>query len=68
MLGDLAGPTALVLAGWTAYARARPERWAGLLRVLGERADVGTPFVVLLTDQEHQEHVRRDQQDRSDRD
>jgi len=54
VLGDLADPTAVVLVGWTAYARAQPERWAGLLRVLGERADVGaTPFVVLLTDEEH---------------
>lgn len=50
-LGDLAAPTALVLTTWTAYARARPERWERLLPVLGERADHdGTPFVVVLAD------------------
>ncbi len=50
-LGDLVGPTALVLTGWTAYARARPERWAGLLDVLRDRANVPDPaFVVLLVD------------------
>lgn len=47
-LGDLAGPTALVLGGWTAYARARPERWERLLSVLGERAGRGTPALVVL--------------------
>ncbi|MGI3780837.1 MAG: barstar family protein [Janthinobacterium lividum] len=51
-LRDLVRPTALVLAGWTAYARARPERWAGLLHVLRDRAeDADPPFVVLLADQ-----------------
>lgn len=50
-LGDLAGPTALVLAGWTAYARARPERWEQLLHLLQERSDHdATPLVVLLVD------------------
>jgi hypothetical protein len=47
-LGDRAGATALVLGGWSAYAGARPERWAGLLDVLSERRD--PPLVVLLTD------------------
>lgn len=50
-LNDLARPTALVLATWTAYARARPERWAGLLHVLQDRADrPDPPLVVLLAD------------------
>ena len=50
-LGDRTRPTALVLAGWSAYARARPERWAGLLDVLCDRADDADPrLVVLLTD------------------
>ena len=50
-LGDLAGPTALVLGGWSAYARARPERWNRLLDVLADRADApDPPLVVLLTD------------------
>jgi RNAse (barnase) inhibitor barstar len=50
-LADRAVPTAVVLAGWTAYARAQPARWARLLAVLQARADQdGPPFVVLLTD------------------
>jgi RNAse (barnase) inhibitor barstar len=50
-LGDLERPTAVVLAGWSTYARARPERWTGLLHVLRDRAhDPERPFVVLLTD------------------
>ncbi|HEY0239642.1 MAG TPA: barstar family protein [Friedmanniella sp.] len=50
-LRDLPRPTALVLARWTAYARARPERWDRLLHVLRERADqAATPLVVLLVD------------------
>jgi RNAse (barnase) inhibitor barstar len=50
-LGDLVRPTALVLAGWSAYARARPDRWGGLLHVLRDRADEpGQRLVVLLTD------------------
>nr|WP_183341593.1 barstar family protein [Microlunatus antarcticus] len=50
-LGDRVRPTALVLACWTAYARARPERWEHLLQLLQERADQdGPPFVVVLAD------------------
>ena len=50
-LGDRTAPTALVLAGWNAYARTRPERWAGLLDVLADRADDPDPaMVVLLVD------------------
>lgn len=50
-LGDLNRPTALVVAGWTAYATARPDRWHGLLHVLRERADQDSPgLVVLLVD------------------
>lgn len=50
-LGDLGRPTALVLTGWTAYARARPERWDGLLHVLQDRAEDAEPrLVVLLVD------------------
>jgi RNAse (barnase) inhibitor barstar len=50
-LGDLVRPTALVLARWTAYARARPGRWGRLLRVLEARAgSADTLLVVLLAD------------------
>jgi RNAse (barnase) inhibitor barstar len=50
-LADLVRPTALVLAGWTAYATARPERWRRLLHVLEAVADrPEPPLVVLLTD------------------
>ena len=50
-LGELAAPTALVLAGWTAYARVRPERWERLLHVLRDRAhQPPPPLVVLLVD------------------
>lgn len=50
-LGDRTTATALVLSGWSAYARARPERWAGLLDVLADRAhDQVPPLVVVLTD------------------
>jgi RNAse (barnase) inhibitor barstar len=50
-LGDRGRPTALVLSGWSVYARARPERWARLLHVLRDRADdPDRPLVVLLTD------------------
>ena len=50
-LGDRATPTALVLAGWSDYARARPERWNRLLEVFRERADhPDPPLVVLLAD------------------
>lgn len=50
-LGDLVRPTALVLAAWTAYARARAERWRGLLHVLEDAARRSDPpLVVLLTD------------------
>ena len=50
-LGDRVEPTALVLSGWSAYARARPERWVGLLDVLRDRADnPDPPLVVLLAD------------------
>jgi len=50
-LGDLVRPTALVLATWTAYALARPERWERLLGVLEERTGpTDSPLVVLLAD------------------
>lgn len=50
-LGDRTAATALVLGRWSAYARARPERWAGLLDVLRDRADdPDPPLVVLLAD------------------
>lgn len=52
-LADLTAPTALVLAAWSTYARARPERWERLLHVLRERADRDrVAFVVLLADEE----------------
>lgn len=51
VLGDLPRPTALVLAGWSAYARARPERWERLLPVLRDRdRDSGPALLVLLVD------------------
>jgi RNAse (barnase) inhibitor barstar len=51
VLADLARPTALVLAGWTVYATARPERWDRLLHLLSEHARrPGPALVVLLTD------------------
>ena len=50
-LSELAAPTALVLAAWSTYARARPERWERLLHVLRERAGRhGVACVVLLAD------------------
>jgi RNAse (barnase) inhibitor barstar len=50
-LGERVRPTALVLAGWSAYARAHPERWDRLLHVLTERTDgAAVPLVVLLAD------------------
>ena len=57
-LGDRVRPTALVLAGWTAYARARPERWEGLLDVLQARAaHPDRSLVVLLADDVHRAGV-----------
>lgn len=51
VLRDLPRPTALVLAGWSAYARARPERWERLLPVLRDRnRDSGPALLVLLAD------------------
>lgn len=51
VLGDLDRPTALVLARWSMYARARPEQWDRLLLVLKDRASQpDPPFVVLLAD------------------
>jgi RNAse (barnase) inhibitor barstar len=47
-LTDLVEPTALVLADWTVFARARPERWSRILAVLDERAAIAPPFAVLL--------------------
>jgi RNAse (barnase) inhibitor barstar len=48
---DLRRPTALVFAGWTVYARARPERWHRLLHVLQDWAcHPDSRIVVLLTD------------------
>lgn len=50
-LGGLEVPTALVLAGWSTYARARPDRWARLLPLLQDRAaDPDASLVVLLAD------------------
>lgn len=51
VIADLSRPTALVLARWTTYARAHPERWRALLEVLGNRAGQPDPaLVVMLTD------------------
>jgi RNAse (barnase) inhibitor barstar len=50
VLGDLASPTALVLAAWWTYATARPERWSMLLDVLDDRAAGDPPLLVVLTD------------------
>ena len=45
-LGDRVRPTALVLAGWSAYARA--DRWAALLHLLQDRADDPDQLLVVL--------------------
>jgi len=56
VLRDHVGPTALVLARWRVYARARPERFAVLLHLLRDWAtpDPARPSdparLVLLTD------------------
>lgn len=50
VLGDLAAPTALVLAAWWTYATARPERWSMLLDLLQDRAAADPPLLVVLTD------------------
>lgn len=51
VLGDRMVPTALVLARWWVYARARPERWAMLLGLLRDRAEQARPpLVVVLAD------------------
>ncbi|HEY5821845.1 MAG TPA: barstar family protein [Propionibacteriaceae bacterium] len=47
-LTDLELPTALVLADWTRYARARPERWAAILATLTERVEQLPAFAVVL--------------------
>lgn len=50
-LADLVGPTALVLASWTTYARARPERWQALLQLLRDwTSSPSAARLVLLTD------------------
>ena len=48
-LGDLTGPTALVLTDWSAYARAEPVRWRRFLELFADRAGVEPPFAVLLS-------------------
>lgn len=47
-LTDLDRPTAVVLAGWTRLAEARPERWAAILAVLTERCGKPPAFAVVL--------------------
>jgi len=49
VLTDLERPTALVLAEWSTFARARPERWERILAVLSERTEQDPAFAVLLT-------------------
>lgn len=49
-LAEIEQPTALVLAAWWTYARARPERWHRLLELLRERATADPPFLVALAD------------------
>ena len=48
-LGDLTGPTALVLTDWSTYARTEPVRWRRFLELFADRAGVEPPFAVLLT-------------------
>lgn len=51
VLGDREVPTALVLARWWVFARARPERWDALLHLLRARAEQAQPpLVVVLAD------------------
>ena len=56
VLRDRVSPTALVLVGWSVYARARPERWRTLLHLLQDWASPdptrtsGPARVVLLSD------------------
>lgn len=48
VLTDLDRPTAVILADWHRYARARPERWGMILDVLTERGRLTPPFAVVL--------------------
>lgn len=50
VLTDLDGPTALILADWTAYATARPARWSKIVDLLIERTELDPPFAVFLVD------------------
>jgi RNAse (barnase) inhibitor barstar len=47
-LSDLDQPTVLLWDGWGPLARAVPERFPRILRVLYDRSVEGSPFAVLL--------------------
>jgi RNAse (barnase) inhibitor barstar len=47
-LSDLDRPTVLLWDGWGPLARAVPERFPRILRVLHDRSVEGSPFAVLL--------------------
>jgi RNAse (barnase) inhibitor barstar len=47
-LTDLSRPTAVIIADWTRFARARPDRWDSILAVLAERTRIDPPFAVVL--------------------
>jgi len=47
-LTDLSRPTAVILAEWTVFARARSDRWDAILAVFAERAQIDPPFAVVL--------------------
>jgi len=47
-LSDVDQPTVLLWDGWGPLARADPERFPRILRVLHDRAVEGSPFAVLL--------------------
>ena len=47
-LSDLDQPTVLLWDGWSPLARAVPDRFPRILRVLHDRSVEGSPFAVLL--------------------
>ena len=47
-LADLAGPTALIMEGWTGLARSDHDHWQSIMDVLTERTGLDPPLAVIL--------------------